>query len=93
MAHIGTTVARNDYVLHLGDRGRLVLPSSLRKQLGLKAGEKLVLTVDESGVMCLTSRRERLAQAQGMFASISPKRVLSEELIRERRREARREGR
>ena len=68
-----------------------MLPSELRKSLGLKTGEELVLTVDENGGMRLTSRRQRLDRLQGMFASIQPHRSLSEELIRERRREARRE--
>ena len=89
MAHKALSVPPHGYSLLLGDRGRLVLPSDLRKQLGLKTGEKLVLTVDENGVMRMTTRRQRLAGARGMFASISPGRSLSEELIRERRREAR----
>jgi AbrB family looped-hinge helix DNA binding protein len=92
MAHGSASVPHETYVLHLGDRGRLVLPSELRKSLGLKTGEELVLTVDEDGGMRLTSRRQRLDRLQGMFASIQPHRILSEELIRERRREARRES-
>jgi|HubBroStandDraft_3_1064219.scaffolds.fasta_scaffold353215_2 AbrB family looped-hinge helix DNA binding protein len=92
MAHSAASVPHEAYVLHLGDRGRLVLPSELRKSLGLKTGEELVLTVDEDGGMRLTSRRQRLDRVQGMFASIQPRRILSEELIRERRREARRES-
>ena len=92
MAHTSASIPLETYVLHLGDRGRLVLPAELRKSLGLKAGEELVLTVDEEGGMRLTSQRQRLDRLQGMFASIQPHRILSEELIRERRREARRES-
>jgi bifunctional DNA-binding transcriptional regulator/antitoxin component of YhaV-PrlF toxin-antitoxin module len=65
----------------------------VRKHLGLKTGEALLLTVDQDGAMRLSSRRQRLAAARGMFASISPGRILSEELIRERRQEVRREAR
>jgi AbrB family looped-hinge helix DNA binding protein len=92
MAHTNVAVPQESYVLHLGDRGRLVLPSRLRKRLALKSGEELVLTLDDDGAMRLTTRRYRLNKLQGMFASIEPHRILSEELIRERRREARRES-
>ncbi len=93
MAHSSVSVPQSSYVLHLGDRGRLVLPARLRKQLRLKTGEALLLTVDEHGAMRLSTRRQRLDAVRGMFASISPERILSEELIQERRQEVRRESR
>jgi AbrB family looped-hinge helix DNA binding protein len=93
MAHTDATVPQSGYVLHLGDRGRLVLPARLRKTLGLKAGEALLLTVEKNGAMRLSTRRQRLAATRGMFASISPERILSDELIEERRQEIRREAR
>lgn len=71
----------------------MVLPARLRKQLSLKTGQELVLTLDDDGAMRLTSRRQRVRAAMGMFASIAPGRMLSEELIQERREEARREER
>jgi AbrB family looped-hinge helix DNA binding protein len=92
MAHANVSVPQESYVLHLGDRGRLVLPSRLRKRLALKSGEELVLTLDDDGAMRLTTRRQRLNKLQGMFAAIEPHRRLSDELIRERRMEARRES-
>ncbi len=91
MAHTKASVPQETYVLQLGDRGRLVLPARLRKQLSLKTGQELVLTLEDDGAMRLTSRRQRLNRLQGMYASIQPHRMLSEELIRERREEARRE--
>jgi AbrB family looped-hinge helix DNA binding protein len=92
MAHTSVPVPQESYVLHLGDRGRLVLPSRLRKRLALKSGEELVLTLDDDGAMRLTTRRQRLNKVQCMFAAIQPHRILSEQLIRERRLEARRES-
>jgi AbrB family looped-hinge helix DNA binding protein len=92
MAHANVSVPQESYVLHLGDRGRLVLPSRLRKRLALKSGEELVLTLDDDGAMRLTTRRQRLNKLQGMFAAIEPHRRLSDELILERRMEARRES-
>lgn len=70
-----------------------MLPARLRKSLGLKTGEALLLTVEKNGAMRLSSRRQRLEATRGMFASISPERILSEELIQERRQEVRREAR
>jgi AbrB family looped-hinge helix DNA binding protein len=93
MAHTDAAVPQSGYVLHLGDRGRLVLPASLRKSLGLKPGEALLLTVEKDGAMRLSTRRQRLEATRGMFASISPERILSDELIQERRQEVRRETR
>jgi len=92
MAHTDVPVPQESYVLHLGDRGRLVLPSRLRERLALKGGEELVLTLEYDGAMRLTTRRQRLNKLRGMFASIEPHRRLSDELIRERRQEVRRES-
>jgi len=92
MAHKSVIVEQEGYLLRLGDRGRLVLPSRLRKRLGLKTGEKLVLTVEDDGMMRLGSLREQLDRTRGFLASISPERCLSDELIRGRREENRRES-
>ena len=73
--------------------GELFPPSwRLRKRPALKSGEELVLTLDDDGAMRLTTRRQRLNKVQCMFAAIQPHRILSEQLIRERRLEARRES-
>ena len=66
-----------------------MLPAGLRKTLGLKTGESLLLAVEENGAMRLSTRRQRLEAARGLFATISPGRALSDELIQERREEVR----
>ena len=70
-----------------------MLPARLRKSLGIKTGEALLLTVEKNGAMRLSRRRQRLDAARGMFAEISPERILSQELIQERRQEVRRKVR
>jgi AbrB family looped-hinge helix DNA binding protein len=80
-----------NYALQLGERGRVVLPAPVRKRLKLSAGDRLVLMVDESGEMRLASLKRQIDKGMGMFADIAPERILSEELIAERREEARRE--
>jgi len=42
--------------------------------------------------MRLASLKRKIEKGMGMFADISPERILSEELIAERREEARREN-
>jgi hypothetical protein len=60
--------------------------------MGLHPGDRLVLIVDESGEMRLVSLRQQVEQCMGMFKHIAPPgKLVSEELIAERRREAQRE--
>jgi len=71
--------------------GRILLPSTVRKQLGLKQGSELVIRVENEAVL-LKTRRQAIREAQEYFSKFRRKGELwSEELIKERRREARRE--
>jgi len=90
MVHKSKSAVDSGCILHLGDRGRLVLPSRLRKRLGWKTGDELVLMVEDDGGIRLASLREQLYQVEGMYASVSPERRLSDELIQERKEENRR---
>lgn len=68
--------------------GRLVIPASYRKALGLKPGDEVFLTL-EDGEIKLVSTRQAIARAQALVRRYVPKdRSLSQELIRERREEA-----
>lgn len=80
------------YHVTLGDRGRLVLPASLRRSLGLQPGDRLILTVDPEGSIRVVSAREQSRRLLGVYRNVAPGRSLAEELIAERREEARREG-
>jgi bifunctional DNA-binding transcriptional regulator/antitoxin component of YhaV-PrlF toxin-antitoxin module len=79
------------YVLRLGEGGRVVLSAKVRKRLELNPGDRLVLIVRQSGEMRLASLKRQIDKCMGMFADKSPERmILSEELIAERREDARR---
>ena len=74
----------------MGERGRLVIPADTRRRLGLSSGDRLV--VDErDGELHLLPVTARIARLRGAWAEPATERVLSEELIRERRAEAERE--
>ena len=75
----------------VGDRGRVVLPASIRTELGLKAGTRMLATTEEDGSVRLQPYRTIAARARGMFADLAPGVSLADELIAERRAEAARE--
>jgi AbrB family looped-hinge helix DNA binding protein len=72
--------------------GRVLIPVAIRRQLGLKEGaSELLLDIDESPIR-VTTRAQALARLQEAAARYgAPDRLWSEELIEERREEARRE--
>ena len=76
----------------LGDRGRVVLPAPVRRRLNLHPGDRLILTVGEDGTASLVSAVQAARALEGIFKDIAPGRSLVDELIAERREEARREA-
>lgn len=77
--------------IQLGARGRLVLPANVRKTLDLQAGDRLVVAIEEPGVVRLTSAREIARRGRGMLGAATRGMNLAGELIEERRKEAARE--
>ena len=81
------------YEVSVGEKGRIVLPAAIRERLAVKPGDKLVLLSEPSGEVRLISRRHQVRKLRGMFSQVEPQEaVWSDELIRERREEARRES-
>jgi AbrB family looped-hinge helix DNA binding protein len=75
----------------LDGSGRILLPAKLRKQLHLRQGSELIVQMGKESLL-LKTRSQALRRAQEYFSALRPKNELwSEELIKERRREARRE--
>ena len=79
------------YAVSVGARGRVVLPAPVRARLGLREGDRLVLTVEEDGVLRVVSLRDQVEAAKGLYGHVAGGASLVGELIRERRREAERE--
>ncbi len=75
----------------LNDNGRIVIPAEIRSKMGIKPGDTLFLTL-EGDVLKVESQLARIRRIQeSMRALIPGDRLLSDELIAERREEARRE--
>jgi AbrB family looped-hinge helix DNA binding protein len=76
------------------DRGRLVLPAEVRERLNIRDGDKVSLTVEDDGAVTLQTREVAIRRLRGMFKHVvKPGRLASDELIAERRREARKDDR
>jgi AbrB family looped-hinge helix DNA binding protein len=72
--------------------GRVRIPAGIRKRLGMKPGDTVTITEGPSGRIVLEPALALLREAQEYFRSIAPAGVLwSDELIAERRKDARRE--
>lgn len=73
----------------IGEGGRLVIPADYRKALGVQTGDEVVLILEERSLRILTPR-EGIRRAQELVRSYVPQSSrLSEELIKDRRRESR----
>ena len=75
----------------VNDNGRIVIPARIRKSMGLKPGDVVLMSL-EDGVLRIESQLARVRRIQEEFRKFAtPGALASEELIAERREEARRE--
>ncbi|MGN6372161.1 MAG: AbrB/MazE/SpoVT family DNA-binding domain-containing protein [Solirubrobacteraceae bacterium] len=83
MAHVGRRIT-------IGERGRLVLPSSVRRELNLKPGTQMLLSTEQDGSLRLRPYRLVAEQNRGVLRDLAGGSMV-EELLAERRAEAARE--
>jgi AbrB family looped-hinge helix DNA binding protein len=77
--------------LHVNEKGRLLVPASFRKPLGIKAGGEVVLR-QEDNELRITTRKQRLERAHRLVRKyFRPGRSLANELIAERREAGRKQ--
>jgi AbrB family looped-hinge helix DNA binding protein len=76
----------------LDGAGRLILPAAFRKALGLKTGSRLILELQGEEVRLVTVE-VAVRRAQALLAPYRPKdgRLLSDQLVAERREDYRRD--
>lgn len=75
----------------VGRQGRLVIPSRVRRALHIAEGDRLSLSVDGDRLVLVPQRAE-VEQVRGMFKHLATDVSVVDELLAERREEARREN-
>ena len=77
--------------MRVNENGRVVIPASFRKALGIHAGDEIVLRIEDDELRITTMKR-RVERAQRRVRQyVKPGRSLADELIAERREAAKRE--
>ena len=75
----------------INESGRVVIPASFRKALGIRAGDEVVLRMEDDELRITTLKR-RIERAQRRIRTyVKPGISLVDELIAERREAAKRE--
>jgi AbrB family looped-hinge helix DNA binding protein len=75
----------------MNEQGRIVIPAEIRREMNIKPGETLLMEFAD-GVLTIESHRARIRRIQEEFKKYARPGVLaSDELIAQRREEARRE--
>ncbi|MFH1140634.1 MAG: AbrB/MazE/SpoVT family DNA-binding domain-containing protein [Chloroflexota bacterium] len=83
---------RSETEVRVGPQGRMVIPASIRETLCLQPGDSLIARV-EDGYLVLEKREHILARLKARFGEVPSGVSMVEELIEERRAEARQEER
>ncbi len=77
--------AEKETRLRVNENGRVVIPASFRKALGINVGDELVLRIKDDELRITTLKR-RLQRAQSLIRKhVKPGTSLVDELIAERR--------
>lgn len=77
--------------MRVNQNGRIVIPASFRKSLGIKAGDEVDLRIEDDELR-ITTLKHRLARAQRLVRKhVKPGTSLADELIAERRESERNE--
>jgi AbrB family looped-hinge helix DNA binding protein len=81
----------NQTRVRVNENGRVVIPASYRKALGIKAGDEVILRMEDDELRITTMKR-RIERAQRRVRQyVKPGVSLVDELIAERREAAKRE--
>jgi antitoxin PrlF len=77
--------------LRVNENGRVVIPASFRKALGISGGDEVVLRIEDDELR-ITTLKHRVERAQRLVRKhVQPGTSLVDELIAERRKAARNE--
>ena len=77
--------------MRINQNGRIVIPAPYRKALGVDIGDEIILRMEDDELRITTMKR-KIERAQRIARKyVKPGVLLSDELIAERREEAKRE--
>ena len=76
----------------LGENGRIVIPSSIRRELGLKTGDRLTVISSDHGIRLLSMKMAIDEVRQSILAERGSLKGILEEFLEERHEEALRES-
>ena len=77
--------------LRVNESGRVVIPASFRKALGINAGDELLLRIEDQELR-ITTLKHRIERAQRMVRKhVKPGKSLVKDLVADRREAARHE--
>jgi AbrB family looped-hinge helix DNA binding protein len=69
-------------------KGRVLIPASFRSALGLKVGDEIDLRIEDNEIRISTLQSRLAKSRQRLRKFVKPGRLLSDDLIAERRRAA-----
>ena len=75
----------------LGESGRIVLPAAIRKELGLKTGDRLTVSSDRGAIRILSRKMALESIRAGIIWQRGSLDGILDEFLEERREEAARE--
>jgi AbrB family looped-hinge helix DNA binding protein len=91
MSHLDNMTPRAQTRARVNENGRVVIPASYRKALGIKPGDEVILRMEDDELRITTMKR-RIERAQRRVRKyVEPGVSLADELIAERREAAKRE--
>ena len=91
MSHGNSLTAPIETSIPVNENGRIVIPAPYRKALGIKAGDKVILRMEDDELR-ITTMKHKIARAQRRVRTyVGPGVSLVDELIAERREAAKRE--
>jgi AbrB family looped-hinge helix DNA binding protein len=76
--------------LVVDERGRVVIPHHIRKELGIKEGDTLIALL-ERGRLFLLTREQAIHRVREIFSEVPPEVSLVDQLLTERREDAEKE--
>jgi len=79
------------FSVKLEKSGRILLPAEIRRKLALQPGEDVLISANDDTVTVIGNRAAAIRRVQQRLRAFAPGRILSEELIAERRAEAEQE--